>query len=150
MARPRRHHPARTSHEHEHDRATPALPPRTRVTRQRQAVLDVIAGEHAAFTVVALFDAARQQEPGLGLATVYRTIDLLRRTGSIRPLAGEGRPRYVRCHPGHHHHLVCVSCGAVEETDLCSAPPEDELKRRHGFAAESHEVDYYGTCAHCA
>jgi len=130
--------------------AHPALPPRARLTRQRQAVLDVIGAERAAFTAVDVYDAARVQEPNLGLATVYRTIDLLRRTGSIRPLAGAGRPAYVRCHPGHHHHLVCVSCGSVQETELCTAPPAEELQRRYGFAAEAHEVDYYGVCARCA
>lgn len=127
-----------------------ALPPRARLTPQRRALLDAIAGWHGAFTVVELYDRARRAEPRLGLATAYRTVDLLRRSGSLRPLPGEGRPTYVRCHPGHHHHLVCLSCGSVEETELCAAPPAAELKRRHGFAAEAHEVDIYGTCERCA
>lgn len=126
------------------------LPARTRLTPQREAILDAIVSLGGAWTIVDVFDWARQQEPGLGLATVYRTIEVLVRAGSVRPLAGEGRPRYVRCRPGHHHHLVCVSCGSVEETDLCAAPPAAELVRRHGFAAESHEVDFYGMCARCA
>jgi len=120
------------------------------MTQQRRAVLDAIARTEGSFTAVQLFDHARRAEPRLGLATVYRTIELLRRTGGVRPLAGEGRPAYVRCRPGHHHHLVCLSCGAIEETELCAAPPAGELKRRHGFAAEGHEVDFYGTCARCA
>lgn len=131
-------------------RERPALPPRARLTRQRRAVLDAIAGSRGAFTAVDVYDAARRAEPALGLATVYRTIDLLRRTGSVRPLAGGERHAYVRCAPGHHHHLICLSCGGVEETELCAAPPAAELKRRHGFAAEAHEVDVYGTCRSCA
>jgi Fur family transcriptional regulator, ferric uptake regulator len=81
---------------------------------------------------------------------VYRTLEVLRRTGDIRPLPSEGRSAYIRCHPGHHHHLVCLQCGNVEETDLCAAPSEDEVRRRHGFRAETHDVDIYGTCARCA
>ena len=127
-----------------------SLPARTRMTRQRRAVLDAIAGHDGSFTVVELYDRARRAEPSLGLATVYRTVDLLRRNGSLRPLPGEGRPAYMRCHPGHHHHLVCLNCGAVEETELCAAPSAAELERRHGFRADSHDVDIYGTCARCA
>ena len=127
-----------------------SLPSNLRPTPQRRAVLDAIRDSAGAWTALDVFDRARRREPGLGLATVYRTIELLARDGSVRPLTGEGRARYVRCHPGHHHHLVCVACGAVEDTELCAAPPADELARRHGFAAETHEVDFYGRCARCA
>ena len=73
-----------------------------------------------------------------------------RRAGSVRPLPGTGRPTYVRCHSGHHHHLICLTCGSVEETEICAAPAPAELKRRYGFSESSHEVDIYGTCARCA
>lgn len=126
------------------------LPPRARLTPQRRAVLESIGSGEETFTLVELYDRARTIEPTLGLATVYRTVDLLRRTGSVRPLTSDGRPTYVRCRPGHHHHLVCTSCGAVEETQLCAAPSAAELRRRHGFRAEAHQVDIYGTCERCA
>jgi Fur family transcriptional regulator, ferric uptake regulator len=126
------------------------LPPRARMTPQRQAVLDAVAEIGGRFTLVELYDRARRAEPALGLATVYRTIDLLRRTGCVRPLPSEGKATYVRCRPGHHHHLVCLACGAVEETSLCTAPDAAELKRRYGFAPEAHELDIYGTCRRCA
>jgi Fur family transcriptional regulator, ferric uptake regulator len=126
------------------------LPPKARMTPSRRAVVDAIEGWEGSFTVVELFDRARRSHPALGLATTYRTVELLRRAGGVRPLPGSDRPAYVRCHPGHHHHLVCVGCGAVEETELCAAPSDAELKRRHGFAAQTHEVDIYGLCARCA
>jgi Fur family transcriptional regulator, ferric uptake regulator len=126
------------------------LPPTTRVTPQRRVVLEAIESLRDGFTLVELYDRARETEPTLGLATVYRTIELLRRTGSIRPLVTDGRPTYVRCHAGHHHHLVCTTCGAVEETELCAAPSAAELRQRHGFRAEAHQVDIYGTCGRCA
>lgn len=126
------------------------LPGRTRLTPQRRAVLDLIVDREGSFTAADLFQEARRRHPELGLATVYRTVDLLRRTGSVRPLAGDARPAYVRCEPGHHHHLICLACGAVEETELCGAPSPSELRRRYGFVAETHELDVYGTCADCA
>jgi Fur family transcriptional regulator, ferric uptake regulator len=126
------------------------LPQNTRTTRQRRALLDAVAGSRGGFTAIELHDRARRTEPRLGLATTYRTLELLREAGSIRPLAGREPRTYVRCHPGHHHHLVCLSCGDVEETELCAAPSEAELARRHGFAAATHELDIYGTCARCS
>lgn len=126
------------------------LPPRLRMTPARQAVLQAIESWQGSFTVIELFDRARRAHPRLGLATTYRTVELLRRSGSVRPLAGDERHAYVRCHPGHHHHLVCTTCGGVEETELCAAPADEELKRRHGFSPQSHEVDIYGLCARCA
>jgi Fur family ferric uptake transcriptional regulator len=126
------------------------LPPTARMTASRRAVVDAVAAWDGSFTVVELFDRARRAHPGLGLATTYRTVELLRRAGSVRPLPRDGRPAYVRCNPGHHHHLVCTACGSVEETPLCAAPSNAELKRRHGFAAQAHEVDIYGLCARCA
>jgi Fur family transcriptional regulator, ferric uptake regulator len=127
-----------------------ALPASARITPQRRAVLDAVAASPGAFTAVELYDVARRAEPGLGLATVYRTLELLRAAGSIRQLAGVGEGAYVRCHPGHHHHLVCVSCGTVEETELCGAPSAAVLKRQHGFLPVTHELDVYGTCRRCA
>ena len=127
------------------------LPEEVRLTPQRQAVLNAVERQKGSFTVVQVYDRARRREPSLGLATVYRTIELLRATGSIRQLAGAGEGAYVRCHTGHHHHhLVCLSCGAVEETELCGAPSAATLARKHGFKADSHELDVYGTCRRCA
>jgi Fur family transcriptional regulator, ferric uptake regulator len=127
-----------------------ALPDRVRLTPQRQAVLAAIEGLDAAFTPIELYDRARVLDPRLGLATVYRTVELLRETGSLRQLVHDGRPTYVRCHRGHHHHLVCTTCGTVEETELCAAPSAAELRKQHGFRAVEHQVDIFGVCERCA
>lgn len=124
------------------------LPPGSRLTRQRRAVVDAVAREAGSFTVAELYERARRAERGLGMATVYRTVELLRESGSVRALAGRAHA-YVRCHDDHHHHLVCRTCGSVQETDLCGAPAPEVLRRRYGFAAEGHELEIYGTCADC-
>ena len=125
------------------------LPQQVRLTPQRVTLLDTIAAWEGSFTVVDVFERARRRSPGLGLATTYRTVDLLRQSGSVRALAGEERAAYVRCGPEHHHHLVCVSCGSVEDTEDCPLPSPGELKRRYGFAPQSHELEIYGTCRSC-
>jgi Fur family transcriptional regulator, ferric uptake regulator len=126
------------------------LPDRVRLTSQRRTLLDTLANWNGSFTVVDVFERARKRSPRLGLATTYRTIDLLRQSGSVRALAGEDRSAYVRCGPDHHHHLVCLACGGVEDTDECPLPSPAELKRRYGFSPESHELEIYGKCRSCA
>jgi Fur family ferric uptake transcriptional regulator len=120
-----------------------------RLTPQRRALLDAIAEWEGSFTVTDLFERARKRSRHLGLATTYRTVDLLRQSGSVRALAGDQVAAYVRCGPEHHHHLVCLECGAVEDTDECPLPSAAELKRRYGFAPKSHELEIYGTCRRC-
>lgn len=126
------------------------FPPGVRLTAQRRAVAEALEELRGRFTVAELHERARRRRPGLGLATTYRVLELLRETGAVRALTGEGGPAYIRCHPGHHHHLVCVACGEIEETELCGAPPAEEIRRRHGFQAAGHELDIYGLCARCA
>ena len=85
-----------------------AIPATARMTRQRRAVMEAIRSGGGSFTAVDVFDRARKLEAGVSLATVYRTIDLLKRTDAVRPLAGSERGEYVCCSPGHHHHLICL------------------------------------------
>jgi Fur family transcriptional regulator, ferric uptake regulator len=124
------------------------FPPGVRLTAQRRAVIRAVGDATTSFTVLELHERARKTVPGL--ATTYRTIELLRASGAVHPLLGEGRHSYVRCHPAHHHHLVCTTCGAVEETELCAAPSEADLRRAHGFRPAAHELDIYGTCRSCS
>jgi Fur family ferric uptake transcriptional regulator len=112
--------------------------------------LHLVEEWRGSFTVAELHARAREVQPRLGLATTYRTVELLRREGAVRPLLSEGTHAYVRCSPQHHHHLVCTSCGGVEETELCAAPAEAELRRLHGFRPTAHDLDIYGTCKRCA
>ena len=125
------------------------LPHGVRMTAQRRAVAQAVGEAAGSFTVAELHERARRLEPRLGLATTYRTVELLLESGGLHPLLAEPGT-YVRCRPDHHHHLVCTSCGGVEETELCAAPSDAELKRRHGFRPAGHELDIYGTCRRCA
>ena len=127
-----------------------SLPAGSRTTVQRQAIVRLVDGWEGSFTVAELHARARMLHPRLGLATTYRTVELLRREGFVRPLLSDGTAAYVRCSPRHHHHLVCTTCGGVEETELCAAPPEAELRRLHGFQPTAHDLDIYGTCRKCA
>jgi Fur family transcriptional regulator, ferric uptake regulator len=118
----------------------------TRNTRQRRLLSELVGSRHHAFTAEELWADARASAP-VSLATVYRTLALLEREERVRRL---DRGRFIACEPGHHHHLVCVSCGSVEETELCAAPPVTEVRERHGFVVQRHDADLYGVCERCA
>ncbi len=118
-----------------------------RVTSPRRAVLDAIAGAPEPFTVEDL--CARL--PGVGRATVFRTMKLLQELDVIcRVPLEDGSVRYSVSLSGHHHHLICGECGRVEEF---LAPALDEIIQAEadgrGFELEGHSVELYGRCVEC-
>ena len=119
----------------------------TRNTRRRRLLAALVESRNRTFTAEELWADARAAGEQVSLATVYRTLSLLEEGERVRRL---DRGRFVACEPGHHHHLVCVSCGAVQETELCAAPPVGEVRRRHGFVVQRHDADLYGVCERCA
>lgn len=119
-----------------------------RLTAPRRAVLEVIAAAPAPFTAEEL----AQSLPGVGRATVFRTIRLLQDLDFLcRVPLEDGSIRYQVSRGDHHHHLVCSQCGAVGEFD---DPDLDNLilrnARRKGFTLASHSLELYGRCAACS
>ena len=91
---------------------------------------------------------------GVGRATVFRTLDLLVSIGALSRVHGieEGGRcvRYTPCAPAHHHHLVCRSCGRVEEFDLAGLDSKlARIARARGYAALGHTLEVAGICAEC-
>ena len=93
---------------------------------------------------------ARRLHPGVGRATVYRTLELLTKLGITRPLYGkDGRPCFTRIEHGHQH-VVCSRCDRVVELD--STPFSrlaHQVARRTGFAIQSQLLEFYGLCRKC-
>lgn len=118
-----------------------------RVTQPRRAVVDVITSSTAPFTVEDICVAL----PRVGRATVFRTMKLLHELDVVcRVPLEDGSVRYALSRGGHHHHLVCRSCGTVEEF---SDPALDELidarARDLTFRLEGHSLELYGLCGNC-
>lgn len=123
-----------------------------RATPRRLAVLEELAGEADDATAQALWQRLRGGgSAGVGLATVYRTLALLRDHGVIDELSHSGDERCYRlCSEAHHHHLVCERCHRVVEIDECSLGGwVDAVAARHGFVASAHSVEISGVCASC-
>lgn len=121
-----------------------------RVTAQRRAVLQALARLGCAQDVDAIHTRARRIHPRLGLVTVYRTLEALVAEGvAQRVVLGDGRARYeLGQEHGHHHHLVCLSCGSVQRLDECHVQAK-RAGRRRGFTVTSHRLELLGYCAKC-
>jgi Fur family ferric uptake transcriptional regulator len=122
-----------------------------RVTRQRLLIAERLAGAGRQLTADALYRRLRREEPTIGRATVFRTLETLVEAGVARRLELEGHvSAYVACQPEHHHHLSCTSCGRVEEIDEAYVRP---IARRvaadRGFEIDDARLDFYGRCVRC-
>ena len=118
-----------------------------RATFPRQAVVNAVAYQDKHFTAEEL----HQQLPKVGRATIYRSLKLLVETGVLcRVMLEEGDLHYQLSHRGHHHHLLCVECGASQ--DLMGCDIEDVLSKvtaANDFQISSHWLEVYGRCRNC-
>ncbi len=87
----------------------------------------------------------------IGLATVYRALNDLVGSGEADSLqSSEGELLYRACGEGHHHHLICRSCGKTVEIEANKVESwADQVAKSHGFASPSHTIDIFGTCGPC-
>ena len=122
-----------------------------RLTRQRQAVADVLESSDEFRSAQEIHAALRQHGNTIGLATVYRTLQLLAEHDEVDVIrSAEGEAGYRRCSDSHHHHLVCRSCGATVEVE---GPAVERWTRaiaaEHGYAEVSHTLEIFGLCPRC-
>lgn len=128
-----------------------------KVTNQRIGVLEVLSsGGDCHLTAEEIYDRVRERYPELGLATVYRTIQLLLDLKIIdRINLDDGCARYGMDRKDaktkhHHHHLICLSCSRVFsfDGDLLETL-EEFIQETDGFQVVDHEVKLYGYCKEC-
>ena len=129
-----------------------------KVTTQRIAILEVLnsrPGEH--LTAEEIYDFVRVKYPDIGLATVYRTIQMLSELNLIDKLSlDDGYVRYEISKNDteetghHHHHLICLDCGNIYtfQDDLLETL-ETRIEETLGFEVVDHEVKLYGHCKKC-
>lgn len=126
-----------------------------RLTAQRRALIETIQGATSHMDATDLLNEARKLDPNIDRATVYRTIDLLKRLGLIDELDlmhvnGEKHYYEVRTQKDHLH-LACFRCGAIVEF---STPTLERLKQeiaaKNGFDIQVVRLEVGGVCGACA
>jgi Fur family ferric uptake transcriptional regulator len=126
--------------------------PAVRSTRQRAAVAALLAELEDFRSAQEVHDLLRHRGERVGLTTVYRSLQMLAEAQEVDVLrTADGETAYRRCSRGHHHHLVCRSCGRTVEVD---GPAVERWAQRvaaeNGYADVSHTVEIFGTCADCS
>jgi len=119
-----------------------------RRTQQRDAIREALARADRPLEAQELLRAAEPLSPGLGLATVYRTLKAGAEEGWLKPVAlPGGATRYELAGKDHHHHFECRQCHRV--FDVAGCPGELQRLTPTGFTLEGHEVVLYGLCDRC-
>lgn len=121
-----------------------------KLTPQRRVILDAIHDAHAHLTAEEIIDYVQTRLPGVNRSTIYRTLELLERLGYVFRSEISGRFIYHHAEEGHHHHLVCRSCGRMVDYDENAfSPVEEVLEERHGFQADFKHMVVSGLCRAC-
>ena len=120
-----------------------------RQTQQRASIVTAIDGMDCTFTPQEVLGQAQRACPGLGIATVYRSIRDLVEEGRVQRVVVAGSaPRYERTNVTHHHHFHCEFCGEVTPLEGCALKKNCRLPS--GYKASSHEIVFTGACPNCA
>jgi Fur family transcriptional regulator, ferric uptake regulator len=124
--------------------------PAKRNTRQREIILETLSRAEGPLTTQGILERARVELPQLGLATVYRTVALLRDDGRILEVRLPGEePRFEPVRQAHHHHFCCTRCHRVLELDFCPVQIPKGTLLPNGFRVQDHHLTLYGLCAAC-
>jgi Fur family transcriptional regulator, ferric uptake regulator len=122
-----------------------------RPTRQRAAVEALLVDIDDFMSAQDLHARLRAQGQTVGLATVYRTLQAMATDGEVDMMrTADGEAVYRRCSTGHHHHLVCRSCGRTVEVEGPAVESwTDRISAENGFSDVHHTLEIFGTCSAC-
>ena len=132
----------------------------SRWTGSREAILQLLSRTHKHMSAKEIYASIHKLYPGIGLTTVYRTLDLLTRMGLIHKFSfGDGHNRYEYISDEkkkHHHHLICIHCGKIidysefEDEELALVKKtEERLTNKYNFFIEDHNIEFLGVCEDC-
>jgi Fe2+ or Zn2+ uptake regulation protein len=121
-----------------------------RNTRQRETVLLLVCAHCDHPTAEWIHKEARRKIPGISLATVYRTLRLLKEKGLVLEFSGGGFSSRYDVTPYDHEHIRCVACGAVTDVDL---PEGRDLRalvsERTCYRVSFYPLVFHGLCQEC-
>jgi Fur family transcriptional regulator, ferric uptake regulator len=126
-----------------------------RLTPKREAVVDILATANGPLTIPEIL-AARS---GLAQSSVYRNLVVLEQAGVVHRIVTNNEfARFELAEEivGHHHHLICSSCGQVEDVPATAGLESslheavDQVSRATGFRTHTHRIDLVGLCKRCA
>ncbi len=124
---------------------------RLRATPTRLAVIGLFETTTKPLDIHAIFDALKEKNVKADFATVYRIINAFTEKRLIKKISfHEGKFRYELARKPEHHHLICTSCGRIEDFPECIIEGlETSVSKKSGFTIDSHTLEFFGICRHC-
>jgi len=123
-----------------------------KITSQRRTIINAIINNREHLTPAEIHERVCREHPGIGLVTVYRTLEILSELGLICEMhaGGNCRSYLIRRPAEHHHHLICSDCGTVIDfTDCDLGELERRLSRETSFEISGHLLEFMGQCRKC-
>ena len=122
-----------------------------RLTPQRLALLRLLAASDGHPSASHLYDQIKDQFPTTSLATVYKTLNVLKEIDEVLELGfSDGDNRYDGNKPYPHPHLVCINCQHIVDQEVGLARnPVLEVAKSSGYKSVSQRLDFYGLCPGC-
>ena len=121
------------------------------MTPQRMLVIEALHDADKHISAEELYEQLHSRYPYANISTVYRTLELLKELNLVTETDfGEGCVRYHVAEKGHHHHLVCQTCGKIIDLEEAALDPlKDSLFQKYGFEADLRHLAISGECSKC-
>lgn len=122
-----------------------------RLTPQRVELIRLISASEGHPTASRLYNQIKVQFPTLSLATVYKTLDLLKELGEVLEIGLRDDSHYDGNKPYPHPHLICTKCQKILDGELEVAVENivQEVEKNFGFQIVKHQLNFYGICPDC-
>jgi len=124
-----------------------------KVTKERSAVLKAFLESERHITAEELYRHMKDQGSSIGLATIYRTLNLFCESGLAEQRQfGDGQARYeLTYNVNHHDHLICQQCHRIIEFENKEIEKlQEKVAKENRFKIFSHKLELYGICARCS
>lgn len=122
-----------------------------RLTPQRMAILQILANSEEHPTVEEIYRQVKTRFPTTSLATVYKTISLLKELDEVLELGfPDGSNRYDGNRPYPHPHAICTKCKKIMDPEISSVDElSEEMRIKTGYTISFHRLDFFGLCPEC-
>ena len=122
-----------------------------RLTPQRVELIRLIAASEGHPSAAGLYSQIKVRFPTMSLATVYKTLDLLKELGEVLEIGLRDDSHYDGNKPYPHPHLICMKCKKIMDGELDVAVEKivQEVENSFGFRVVKHQLDFYGLCPDC-
>ncbi len=120
-----------------------------KVTVPRKEILKILSG--SPMSAQEVHEILKEKGFNVDLVTIYRTLELFNSLELVRKTQFEDKSSRYELVSGeeHHHHLVCIKCGLIEDVEISEDKFVKEIEKQSKFKVERHSLEFFGFCKKC-